>query len=132
VTDVPLFGGYERPEPASPPGEPFGKGSRDGDGLSADQRRTLRQAANVAAGVHPYTREPIHTQADRTRTRTSPPAPFTCGTCRFRYPGGDHSWPGCEHPDTPRKTHSASTDVRAWWPACKRWEPKEDTDAAGD
>lgn len=133
-----LFDGYE---PAEPMPDPYA-------GLSADQRRTKRQAANVAAGIHPLTRGPLHELASRHRDATSPKDdPFTCGSCWFRevllyhntsfpkccLPGPERVY--CKGPDgtwryetvegTPRATHSAASDVRAWWPACPDYSPSD-------
>jgi hypothetical protein len=130
VTDA-LFDAtpYEVPPPAS-----------DAPGLSPDQRRTLRQREDIAAGRHPLTRGPLHPFASP--EIASPDAekgrPFTCGSCRFRellrYHG--KSWPKCVrdatygHHDGPsidltrvrNVSHGAATDVRAWWPACIGYE----------
>jgi hypothetical protein len=79
--------------------------------LSADRRRTLRQHAQVAAGVHPLMGgQPF-------------PELGTCGTCRHRdlYRGGARSWPKC---DLRGITHGPGTDCRASWPACSRYEAK--------
>ncbi len=75
--------------------------------LSADRRRTQRQREAVAAGVHPLTKQ---------RAR---PDLGTCGDCRFREVFGYHnrSFPKCTRYES-RITHSAASDVRAWWPAC--------------
>jgi len=69
----------------------------------------------------------------------------TCGNCRFREVFGraKRGYPKCTYGgDTPpRATHSAASDVRAWWPACTdhewgdntvsadaaRWVPGDDT-----
>ena len=46
----------------------------------------------------------------------------TCGTCTHRILRGRHStYPKCDRGPI---TNGAATDVRAWWPACTRWEPK--------
>lgn len=102
--------------------------------LSPDRRRTLRQARDIQAGRHPLTRE-----------RINPDPIAKCGNCRFRqlidyhhrtYPKCVWSPPGNDSPyldDLPFCSHSAGTDVRAWWPACKRHEygdPKLSPDAA--
>ena len=113
-SDFPLFGGYE-----PPPSEPVER-------LSAGQRLTRRQADYIAIGVHPLTLaytliRHLHPDADRTRTATSPQDDTpTCGSCAFRAVGG---YPKCTEPKAPR-SHSAATDVRAWWPACSTWIPK--------
>ena len=110
--------------------------------LSPDQRRTLRQREDIAAGRHPLTRGPLHPFAVGAIARPDNPKgqPFTCGSCRFRelirYHG--KSWPKClrdghygNHPDPANMyleemtnvSHGAATDVRAWWPACVGYEP---------
>jgi hypothetical protein len=122
--DTPLFAGYE-----PPPVEPV-------EQLSADRRRTERQAANVAAGIHPLTRGPLHPLASRHRDSSSPKSdPFTCGSCWFRTVVGYHkrSYAKClfdprRGADDPldlyaRVSHSAASDVRAWWPACPDYSP---------
>jgi hypothetical protein len=120
---------YEVPPPAS----------ADPD-LSPDRRRTLRQREDIAAGRHPLTRGPLHPFASP--EIASPDAekgrPFTCGSCRFRellrYHG--KAWPKClrdatyGHHDASsidltkvrNVSHGATTDVRAWWPACIGYE----------
>lgn len=113
-----LFEGYEPAEPTPDPAA----------GLSADQRRTLRQAANVAAGVHPLTRGPLHELASRHRDATAPKDdPFTCGSCWFREVIRYHNrtYAKCTQGDGKRITHSAATDVRAWWPACPDYSPSD-------
>lgn len=121
---APLFDGYDDPPP-----DPLLE-------LSPDQRRTARQAQQVAAGVHPLTGGPLHPLASRHRDRTAPRTdPFTCGSCIFRsvLPYHDRSYPKClfgmENPTdqtpgrAPRVTNGAGSDVRAWWPACPDYSP---------
>jgi hypothetical protein len=100
MTDLELF----HVDPVTlPPGRPVEK-------LSPDRRRTLRQRAAVDRGVHPLT-------GGRAR-----PDLGTCGDCvhRFVVPWHDRSYPKC---DLGPRTHGPGTDVRAWWPACDRFEP---------
>lgn len=111
--DLPLFEGYEPPPPVEP--EPP---------MSADRRRTKRQADNIAAGVHPLTRGPLHELASRHRDAASPKSdPFTCGSCWFResFRRHNNAYPKCtfgltaEMPyltSSPRISASATTDVR--------------------
>lgn len=94
--------------------------------MSADRRRTQRQAANVAAGIHPLTGGVLHPLASRHRDADAPKDdPFTCGSCWFRdvlrYHG--RSYAKCTADDGRHISHSAATDVRAWWPACPRYSP---------
>lgn len=123
VTDVPLFPGFEPPPVVET--EP----------LSADRRRTKRQADLIAIGRHPLTGGAIHSLASRHRDASSPKDdPFTCGSCYFRNVEKDHdrSYPKCwlpaadcgaDKPRYPRVSHSAASDVRAWWPACPEYVP---------
>jgi len=78
--------------------------------LSADRRRTLRQKAAVANGRHPLTGGRAF------------PDMGTCGSCAHRIllRHHDRTWPKC---GVGPSSHSAATDVRAWWPACGRYEP---------
>lgn len=128
-----LFEGYE-PEPV------------EVEVLSPDRRRTARQAAFVAAGVHPLTKGPLHPLASRHRDADAPKTdPFTCGSCAYRVVEKyhDRSYPKCLLPGTvrafrrqpdgewrhewvdgyPRVSNSAASDVRAWWPACPDYSP---------
>lgn len=100
-------------------------------GLSADRRRTLRQAEKIVDGIHPLTGGPLHELASRHRDSSAPKDdPFTCGSCYFRNGLDYHnkSYAKCvlgastDRP-APYITHSASTDVRAWWPACRDYSP---------
>jgi hypothetical protein len=111
--------------------------------LSPDQRRTLRQREDIAAGRHPLTGGPLHPFASP--EIASPTAergrPFTCGSCRFResikyhntsYPKclrdltyGPHSAADVKLEDVAHVSHGASTDVRGWWPACTGYEAGE-------
>lgn len=112
MSDEALFPGYEPPEPP--------------EQVSADRRRTLRQQRDVASGRHPLTGGPLHPLASRHRDASAPKAdPFTCGSCYFRQvlraKGG--SYPKCLADDGRRVSHSAASDVRAWWPACPDYSP---------
>ena len=120
-----LFDGWE-PEPRTlrPSEDPS---------LSPDRRRTLRQAERIADGIHPLTGGPLHSLASRHRDATAPKDdPFTCGSCYFReslrYHNGTYA--KCVQGATveqgaPRISHSAATDVRAWWPACRDYSPSD-------
>lgn len=103
-------------------------------GLSADRRRTLRQAERIADGIHPLTGGPLHELASRHRDASAPKDdPFTCGSCwfrqTFRYHDGSYAkcYFGVTNEDrrAPRISHSAATDVRAWWPACRDYSPSD-------
>lgn len=79
--------------------------------LSADRRRTLRQRADVDRGVHPLTGEPTR------------PDLGTCGDCALRRVGQHHDkrYAKCWRDGGVLASHSAASDVRAWWPACPSW-----------
>lgn len=123
TADEPLFGGYEPPAAVADPS------------LSPDRRRTARQAELIRRGVHPLTRLPAHELAP---TDASPQdgknLPYRCGSCVYRQvaPWHNGSYPKCWLPGPggeaakgyPRVSHSAASDVRAWWPACGDYRPQ--------
>ena len=120
VGDAVLFPGY-KPESGSEEPE-----------VSADRRRTLRQAGLIAIGRHPLTGGVLHELASRHRDATSPKSdPFTCGSCWFRKVVKYHGKPypkcyfGATTERAPRVSNSAATDVRAWWPACPEYSPSD-------
>jgi hypothetical protein len=89
------------------------------------RRRTLRQRALIAGGVHPLTGR------SRPVLKLHPEEGRRCGNCRFRelalhydYRYPKCFWTGSLGPEElhkhghPRVTHGEATDVRAWWPAC--------------
>lgn len=101
--------------------------------LSAGRRLTLRQAADLARGIHPLTGGRLHPDAAPAGDRAAPGT--RCGTCRFRGVIGYHnrSYGKCLWPDPdaaridllPRVTHGAGSDCRAFWPACTDYQPRE-------
>lgn len=111
----PLFDGYEPPAP--PPGvDPT---------LSAGQRLTQRQTADVRAGRHPLTGGRLHPDAARDASKDDARSlPFTCGTCVHReiHTHNNGRYPKCIHPQAGRDSRSAASDVRAWWPACGQYQ----------
>ena len=112
--------------------------------LSADRRRTLRQAAALESGRHPVAGSQLHPDAAPVADREAPGR--RCGNCRFREVLGyrNRSYAKCMHPGSlgaddydkygpPRATHGAASDIRAWWPACtdhSYGEPSLSPDAA--
>ena len=103
-----------------------------GEQISADRRRTLRQADDIAAGRHPLTRGRMHPDAASADDRFADGR--RCGNCRFRELLEDRrrTWPKCVRGDGVYLTHGAATDVRAWWPACQfhEWGDPISPDAA--
>jgi hypothetical protein len=114
--------------------------------LSADRRRTLRQAAELAAGRHPLGAL-LHAEAAPLDDRDA--SGRRCGNCWYRalnvIGGVAGNYPKCvfgaRNPtDTDRYgspgfrvTRSAASDCRAWWPACTdhTWaDPGVSADAA--
>ena len=114
----PLFAGYTPPQPPA----------HTDPALSADRRRTLRQADDIANGRHPLTRGPLHPDARRDASKADPRSlPFTCGTCVHRelLLHNDGTYPKCVAHDRRYVARSATSDVRAWWPACGEYYPTE-------
>jgi hypothetical protein len=100
--------------------------------VSPDRRRTERQRAAVDRGAHPLalvvmsvsrhpdTKGGVY-QAGDERGRD-----LTCGSCTHREPvgGGRRSYPKCLFGGQfQRVTSGAGSDVRAWWPACRDYQP---------
>lgn len=112
---VPLFD--LPPAPLAPPTER----------LSVDRARTIRQAGQLAVGVHPMTglgTLRVHATAAPHDDRAAPGR--RCGNCRYRRVTHHHrrTYAKCahggeiEHGSWPRATSGPATDVRAWWPGC--------------
>lgn len=136
-------------DPGLFPADPYTAATAPGEPVSADRRRTLRIAASIGHGVHPLAlaRPGVRLHPDADPGHTASPEntadrPLRCGTCRWREQlnaGGARDYPKCawrpatDQPDDrgrhrgmpPRYSASASTDVRAWWPACTDWQPGE-------
>lgn len=107
------------------------------DDITKGARRRLRQNLAMHNRRHPLlaimgvTNQALHGSVtvevelpimDRRPTVTGP----TCGDCRFRIMQGaasDRDYPKCFGFDG-LNTHGESTDVRAWWPACHRFEKR--------
>jgi hypothetical protein len=102
--------------------------------LSPDRRRTARQRELISRGHHPLaylgaarhpdTRGLAYERTDRTGRD------LTCGSCRCRelMGAGGRTVPKCTGSVSggwPRATHSAASDVRAWWPACTLFEARD-------
>lgn len=107
--------------------------------LSTDARRTQRQLEALAGGWHPLSaagyRIRLHVGAPVDRLDRDAPG-LRCGGCAFRELAGHHNrsygkcfFPGGERPRTgwPRITHGPGTDIRAWWPACVDYQPREES-----
>jgi hypothetical protein len=101
--------------------------------LSADRARTERQRRDISTGAHPLWRiyptvrhpDTLGKSYERDDERGKP---LTCGSCVFRelYGAGNRTVGKCTARDgRPRATQSASSDVRAWWPACRDYEPAQ-------
>lgn len=106
--------------------------------LGADARRTLRRAQAMASGLHPLSllhgiTLRLHPAAPPAGDRKAPGP--RCGNCLF---SGVNGWGyiKCTRGRTgeictpsyrsgPYETHGGATDLRAWWPACDRWEARD-------
>jgi hypothetical protein len=112
------------------------------ENMSTDARRTVRQRRLIDAGLHPLmvtagyspSQARLHPNAAPEICSPDAPkgAPYTCGSCRFRQVlrWHDRTYPKCIQEvegtnllTAPSITHGAATDCRAWWPACRLYEP---------
>lgn len=80
--------------------------------LSADQRRTLAAKRKIDKGIHPANGLKIIRNGEK------------CGTCEhIVHQGGTAgSYLKC---DLGSMSRGPASDIRAWWPACPQWEPKQ-------
>lgn len=99
---------------------------------TAGERKRAREAAAVARGYHPLgvalrINIPLHADAAPYDDRRAPG--LRCGTCVHRVvPLRDVAgrYPKCNFGgDWRRATGGPGTDVRAFWPACHDYRPKE-------
>jgi hypothetical protein len=102
------------------------------DPLTRGQRRKRLVAERIATGVHPLGR-PVLLHPDASRDPENRDDGPRCGGCAFRVllTHHDRSYPKCWYPDLdayphPRDTHCESSDIRAWWPACREFRPKDE------
>lgn len=95
--------------------------------LTRSERRRRLIEKRIRAGQHPLGYVPLHPEA---ATERGGPG-LTCGTCRHRVTVGHHdkTYPKCHLPTVigdrttyPRDTGCDSSDIRAWWPACRDWD----------
>lgn len=121
MTELPLF---EVPDDAwviPPPKEELTRG----------ERRKRLIASRIGTGVHPLGR-PVLLHPDVSRDPKDRSGP-RCGDCKFRQlvEYHDRKWPKCWYPSVeeyphPRDTNCESSDIRAWWPACRDFEAETD------
>jgi hypothetical protein len=112
------------PEPGLFDAEPYLVEPDQAEPLSADRRRTQRQAADITQGRHPLAGAPIHQLAPTDAARGDRMRPFTCGTCAHRT-----SRRGYSKCDLAPDTRGAGTDLRLWWPACTNYDDTPRGDA---
>lgn len=109
---------------------------------SGEQKRRDRQQLRIATGRHPLSIDgmviPLHPDAPRDAHKGDPRPYPRCGTCNFRVllDHHDRRYPKCLYGAegrppgrmaslaSPRISHGADTDVRAWWPACLTWQAR--------
>jgi hypothetical protein len=102
--------------------------------LTRGEKRKRLVAGRIATGVHPLGRPVLlHPESSRDPEDRSGPR---CGGCVFRQLVGHHdkTYPKCWYPSVeeyphPRDTGCESSDIRAWWPACRDYQPRENENA---
>ncbi|WP_054812089.1 hypothetical protein [Nocardia arizonensis] len=92
--------------------------------LTRGQRRRRLVANRIAAGVHPLGYVALHRDAATTRDGGG----LRCGTCQHRQIEEHHGrkYPKCQFGGGIRVSGCESSDIRAWWPACRAHEPHEE------
>ncbi|WP_280186093.1 MULTISPECIES: hypothetical protein [Nocardia] len=93
------------------------------EGMGHDARRTARQADLIAAGANPATRLPLHRGAATDRSGPG----LRCRDCThlYRTGAGNKDFLKCRQAGTYNSRGSWGPDVRAWWPACRLFESKD-------
>jgi hypothetical protein len=106
-------------EPAEPEPDPY-------KGMGRDARRTAKNLERIAAGTHPGTHMPLHTDAATERTGPG----LRCRDCAHLYRKVGHyegAFLKCDMTRIRSDVQSTGPDMRSWWPACTRFTPKEET-----
>jgi hypothetical protein len=101
------------------------------ENLSPGEKRQRRIAERIATGEHPLG-YPVMLHDGASRDPGNRDDGPRCGQCRFRVllQHHDRTYPKCWFPDLeryphPRDSHSETSDIRAWWPACRQFERSE-------
>ena len=99
--------------------------------LTRGEKRKRLVEKRIAQGTHPLGYVPLHPDAPRERDGDGP----RCGSCQFRVLLSHHdkTYPKCHFPSQrgdkvihPRDTGCESSDIRAWWPACRDFQAVTD------
>jgi hypothetical protein len=111
----------------------MGEAAEPVEKLSDDRLRTRRQLAALRNGRHPIGLNfgitlRLHPAAPPADDRHAPGP--RCGTCVFRQMWGEQPHPKCLRGGCTFATHSAGSDVRAWWGACEYYEPVQQGEGA--
>lgn len=96
--------------------------------LTRGERRAQLVARRIAARIHPLGNLTLHADAATERDGDG----LRCGTCRHRETLEHHNrkYPKCTYGNGIRVSGCESSDIRAWWPACRDYEAREE--ASGD
>jgi hypothetical protein len=104
--------GNDAAVPLMLPGMPEAPERPPGDKRGKRRTWTTRARNLIAQGIHPLTRGPAR------------PDLGTCGTC-VHWIRADYHERGYRKCAKGPWTHSEQTDVRGWWPACHRYDPRQ-------
>lgn len=95
--------------------------------LTRGERRKRLVEKRIRSGIHPLGYVALHPDASKNREGPGP----RCGGCVYRelFQWRDRTYPKCMLPSQrgdktvyPRNTGCESSDIRAWWPACRDYE----------
>ncbi|WP_336818949.1 hypothetical protein [Gordonia sp. MMO-8] len=87
---------------------------------SRGERRRRLIERRIAGGLHPLGYVRLHDDAAQSREGSG----LRCGSCRWRVQVEYHNsvYPKCDFGDGSRISGCESSDIRAWWPACRDHE----------
>jgi hypothetical protein len=103
------------------------------ENLTRGEKRQRLIAKRIATGEHPLG-YPVMLHDESSRDIGDRASGPRCGQCKFRVllTHHDRTYPKCWYPDVDkyphtRDSHCDSSDIRAWWPACRQFEKRTDT-----
>lgn len=111
---------FDPPEGWVPPED------RQPEDISHGERRRRLVERRIRDGIHPLGNLSLHPAAARDRDGEG----LRCGSCIHRKVTDYHnrSYPKCMFGNGVRATHGESSDIRAWWPACRDYQPTKEDD----
>lgn len=109
---------FDPPEGWIPPED------RTPEPVSRGEKRQRLVERRIRDGIHPLGYVSLHPHAARERDGEG----LRCGTCQFRELQEHHNrtYPKCLYGNGKRVSGCESSDIRAWWPACRDYQTRQE------